>query len=273
MEGSQATSSAASNPPPKPQRHRRKKPGKPEKAPLPEGPAADTPNPLPLSRAKNPRNRRPPKDTQSQDFVVPNNADNNGASSSTGKPSTRPQNNRQPRRAKFGANLSNDHESNSPVSSQSNSGYGRIHSAFTGDDLVSTLSRGLSTPPFTDCPICFSGIHPAQPTWSCSPSIPVVLPEGSSFAEAQYCWTTFHLKCIRSWSEKSYNDVKAAWRARGEPERDGEWRCPVRLLDCILSKSMLTSICQGCQGKRHTLIGGYRQALLFCNYRRFSTTF
>lgn len=113
-----------------------------------------------------------------------------------------------------------------------------------GDDLTSTLIRGLSVAPFMDCAICFNAIHPAQPTWSCSPSIPVLINTSSDYTssttEAQYCWTTFHLKCIRSWAEKSFNEVKEAWRARGEPEKGGEWRCP------------------GCQGKRITLMGGYR---------------
>ncbi|KAF9010411.1 hypothetical protein BDZ89DRAFT_1226890, partial [Hymenopellis radicata] len=103
----------------------------------------------------------------------------------------------------------------------------------SADDLTSTLIRSLSVAPYADCPICFSSIHPAQPTWSCSPTMPVI------DDDPQYCWTTFHLKCIRSWSEKSYKEIKEAWRARGE-ERDGEWRCP------------------GCQGKRNVLVGGYK---------------
>lgn len=113
-----------------------------------------------------------------------------------------------------------------------------------GDDLTSTLIRGLSVAPYMDCAICFNAIHPAQPTWSCSPSIPVLSNTStdytSSTTEPQYCWTTFHHKCIRSWAEKSYNEVKEAWRARGEPEKGGEWRCP------------------GCQGRRKTLMGAYR---------------
>ncbi|KAE9400328.1 hypothetical protein BT96DRAFT_993026 [Gymnopus androsaceus JB14] len=56
---------------------------------------------------------------------------------------------------------------------------------------------------------------------------------------SQYCWTTFHLKCIKEWSEKSYKEVKAAWEAREEFNKDGEWRCP------------------GCQGRRNKLIKGY----------------
>lgn len=107
-------------------------------------------------------------------------------------------------------------------------------------DFTSTLIRGLSVAPYIECIICFSPIHPAQPTWSCSPIIPIA--EETS----QYCWSTFHLKCIRSWSDKSFKDVRDAWIARGEPEKGGEWRCP------------------GCQGRRCQLISGYRSV----NYHR-----
>lgn len=93
----------------------------------------------------------------------------------------------------------------------------------TGDDLTSTLTRSLRTAPYLDCPICFNPVRPEHPTWSCSP------PQ-DSFSEdekerLQCCWTTFHLKCIRSWAEKSVKDIVEAWRARGEV-RPGEWRCP-----------------------------------------------
>lgn len=113
-----------------------------------------------------------------------------------------------------------------------------------GDDLTSTLIRTLSSAPYPDCLICFAPIHPAQPTWSCSPLIPTAVASddekeardgGSRLADtAQCCWTTFHLKCIRSWASKSVKDVADAWRARGE-ERQGNWRCP------------------GCQSKRVTV--------------------
>ncbi|KAF8872738.1 hypothetical protein BD779DRAFT_1613762 [Infundibulicybe gibba] len=104
------------------------------------------------------------------------------------------------------------------------------------DDLTSTLIHALRTPPYPDCPICFSSIHPSQPVWSCSPSIPVIT-IGPDVA-AQYCWTTFHMKCIRAWAGKSVREVQDAWRARGE-ERGGEWRCP------------------GCQGKREEVPNDY----------------
>ncbi|KAI0064980.1 hypothetical protein BV25DRAFT_1799680 [Artomyces pyxidatus] len=98
------------------------------------------------------------------------------------------------------------------------------------EDLVSTLTRALSIPPYQDCAICFSSIHPAQPSWSCSPTLPAGVSASDSSTpkeaeNAQCCWTTFHLKCIKSWAAKSVKEVADAWRARGE-ERPGEWRCP-----------------------------------------------
>lgn len=107
------------------------------------------------------------------------------------------------------------------------------------DDLASILTHALRTPPYPDCPICFSSIHPAQPTWSCSPSIPVIRADDASVEGQQYCWTTFHVKCIRSWASKSVKDVADAWRARGEEGRRGDWRCP------------------GCQAKREDVPSGY----------------
>jgi transcriptional repressor NF-X1 len=114
------------------------------------------------------------------------------------------------------------------------------------DDLTSRLIRELSVPPYPDCLICFSSIHPAQPTWSCSPLIPISAATddendkipGRLAETAQCCWTTFHLKCIRSWASKSVKDLEEAWRARGE-ERKGEWRCP------------------GCQSKRQAVPTSY----------------
>ncbi|KAI0938639.1 hypothetical protein AcV5_000275 [Taiwanofungus camphoratus] len=119
------------------------------------------------------------------------------------------------------------------------------------DDLTSRLKHELGTPPYLDCLICFAAIHPGQPTWSCLPSMPVTAAgdDGADGADgagnehragetAQCCWTTFHLKCIRSWAVKSVKDVVEAWRARGE-ERIGEWRCP------------------GCQSKRTAVPNTY----------------
>ncbi|KAF9487195.1 hypothetical protein BDN71DRAFT_1458737 [Pleurotus eryngii] len=86
-----------------------------------------------------------------------------------------------------------------------------------GDDLTSKLIYTLSTPPYADCPICFAAIHPAQPVWSCLPSVN----DGPSC-----CYTPFHLKCVRSWAAKSVKDIEAAYAARGEGGKSGEWRCP-----------------------------------------------
>ena len=96
-----------------------------------------------------------------------------------------------------------------------------------GDDLTSTLTHALRTPPFTDCPICFNPIRPEQATWSCSPpSISPGAAEDDKDTEgSRCCWNTFHLKCIRAWAEKSVKDLEEAWRARGE-SRPGEWHCP-----------------------------------------------
>ncbi|KAF8198478.1 hypothetical protein BJ912DRAFT_951515 [Pholiota molesta] len=116
-------------------------------------------------------------------------------------------------------------------------GKGRAKNLPQGDDLTSILIRDLSTPPYPDCPICFSAIRPEQAIWSCSPSISIVT---SSDAQVpQYCWTSFHVKCIRSWAEKSVKEVADAWRARGESDKKGDWRCP------------------GCQAKRETVPSGY----------------
>ena len=114
------------------------------------------------------------------------------------------------------------------------------------DDLTSRLIAELSTPPYPDCLICFAPITPMQPTWSCSPSNPTIAAtddEGGAPAQradtnAQCCWMTFHLKCIRSWATKSVKDVEEAWRMRGEP-RQGDWRCP------------------GCQSKRTAIPASY----------------
>lgn len=122
------------------------------------------------------------------------------------------------------------------------------NSAPIADDLTSRLTAELSTPPYPDCLICFAPITPMQPTWSCSPSNPTLAAtddesgaQGSAQgadANAQCCWMTFHVKCIRPWASKSVKDVEEAWRARGE-ERQGDWRCP------------------GCQSKRAAIPSSY----------------
>jgi len=110
------------------------------------------------------------------------------------------------------------------------------------DDLTSRLIQELSSHPYPDCPICFSSVHREQPIWSCSPIIPTILPQDAD-GLPQYCWTTFHLKCIRSWASKSVKDIENAWRARGEEGKTGDWRCP------------------GCQVKREDIPKTYRWAI------------
>ncbi|KAF8157144.1 hypothetical protein B0H34DRAFT_712422 [Crassisporium funariophilum] len=149
------------------------------------------------------------------------------------------------RRANFGSGLTNP-DSTGPSTTahkpnQSRHKAKKPSAGPIGDDLTSTLIHGLSTYPYPDCPICFSSIRPEQAIWSCSPSIPTI---PSSDSSAQYCWTAFHVKCIRSWAEKSVKDVAEAWRARGESDKKGDWRCP------------------GCQAKRETVPSGY---WCFCN--------
>lgn len=144
------------------------------------------------------------------------------------------------RKANFGATLTKQDEVEPPNSStkqavkRSDKGKQRLPQ---GEDLTSTLIRELSTPPFPDCPICFSSIRPEQPIWSCSPSSPIVVSSEAQIRE--YCWTSFHLKCIRSWAEKSVKEVADAWHARGELSKNGDWRCP------------------GCQAKREITPSSY----------------
>ncbi|KII84629.1 hypothetical protein PLICRDRAFT_117694 [Plicaturopsis crispa FD-325 SS-3] len=138
------------------------------------------------------------------------------------------------RRGKFNPGLSTPTSAPSTLE-PSRVGEGHRYGGGGGpDDLTSSLIRALSTAPYPDCPICFAALHPAQPTWSCSPSS-----SRDNVETAQCCWTTFHLKCIRSWAGKSVKELADAWRARGE-DRPGEWRCP------------------GCQAKRLIVPNGYR---------------
>jgi len=191
----------------------------------PPGAADDALSTQPDSRPpRNPRQQKP----------KPINKENTASSSTvlSNKPGQPP-----PRRgAKFGGKLTHpESTTETRPADKYKTKVGPI-----GDDLASTLIHALSTPPYPDCPICFSPIHPAQPTWSCSPSSPTVVGENE---EVQYCWTTFHVKCIRSWASKSVKDVADAWRARGE-ERNGDWRCP------------------GCQSKREAVPTGYWYILI-----------
>ena len=148
------------------------------------------------------------------------------------------------RKANFGGSLTKPDEvqpskqSRDPPGHQSEKRKGKRKQWLPkGDDLASSLIRDLSSPPYPDCPICFSAIRPEQAIWSCSPSIPIIVSNGAQVRE--YCWSSFHLKCIRSWAEKSMKAVADAWRARGIAEKGAEWRCP------------------GCQAKREIVPSGY----------------
>jgi transcriptional repressor NF-X1 len=142
------------------------------------------------------------------------------------------------RRSRFGAGLTQPEpsESTTPHTPRKNQGKALL-SNHEGDDLTSTLIRGLTLSPYHDCPICFSSVRPDQAIWSCSPSSPLI--QNGQKEPSQYCWTSFHVKCIRSWADKSVKEVAEAWRARGEPDKKGDWRCP------------------GCQAKRDIVPSGY----------------
>ena len=143
------------------------------------------------------------------------------------------------RRSRFGARLTQPEPTESVTShtfrkNKDKALHPRNHE---GDGLISTLIRGLTSAPYHDCPICFSSIRPDQAIWSCSPSTPLI--QIGQKKTSQYCWTSFHVKCIRSWADKSVKEVAEAWRVRGEPDKKGDWRCP------------------GCQAKRDIVPSGY----------------
>lgn len=194
--------------------------------------SAPTPNGTVPSFDARPRNKnpRPPnRPKQSDTNSTPTSTSTTGAKDPNTRIRTRG------RGAKFNAGLTDPaHASSNTPPTSSTSKY--TLPGPTKDDLTSTLIHGLRTPPYQDCPICFNAIRPEQPTWSCSPS--ATAGDGHENANAQCCWTTFHLKCIRSWAGKSVKEIVDAWRARGE-ERGGEWRCP------------------GCQSKREMVPNGY----------------
>ena len=192
----------------------------------------------PPSRKRNPRN-------PSRQPVIGNIPSTSGPENSTdnARPNNKPRLEGGSRRGtKFNASLTVSDSTPTTVSKPAERYRSRQkHSQDpeTLDDLTSRLIYALRTPPYPDCPICFSSIHPAQPVWSCSPSIPVIRPDDAESDEQQYCWTSFHTKCIGSWATKSVKDIADAWRARGEEGRRGDWRCP------------------GCQAKREIIPSGY----------------
>lgn len=206
-------------------------------------------------RPRQPRPPRKPRPASSADDLGTSSAHTQAGSTYTGNGTnttpnehSAPQPPRGNRRRKFGASLTDasaEGARRTSTTQKPSERYQKKNTVENGpplaDDLTSTLIHDLSTPPYPDCPICFVSIHPAQPSWSCSPSIPTLPPntmESNSAFVPQYCWTTFHLKCIRSWAGKSVKEVSEAWRNRGE-DRLGDWRCP------------------GCQGKREAVPSGY----------------
>ena len=129
---------------------------------------------------------------------------------------------RRKRRGKFDGRLTAGDTGPHQEERQVDPDRGKYWIDYRSDDLATRLIRDLRTPPYLDCAICYNPIRPHQPSWSCSPNTPVVPTEGSQ--QAQYCWTTLHLKCVRSWALKSISDVRQAYEARGE-DRPGEWLC------------------------------------------------
>lgn len=206
--------------------------------------SADDSTPPP--RTHNFKSRHPPSPPNNNDAGTTSNSGhqklkNNGRSSD--KP--RPGGGGFRRGAKFTAELTGSDSAPpllSKLAGKDRCKQKRLQDLETLDDLTSRLILALRTAPYPDCPICFSPIHPAQPTWSCSPSIPIIRSDDAG--EQQYCWTAFHVKCIGSWATKSVKDIADAWRARGEEGRRGDWRCP------------------GCQAKREIVPSGY---WCFCN--------
>ena len=120
---------------------------------------------------------------------------------------------RNPSRGKFGAKLTTENalstrvgEQESPSSKLSNSGNKRRDkpkapgAPTESQDLTTRLIYSFThKDDALDCPICFNSIHPAQPIWSCSPN--------SAENADTYCWTSFHLKCIRPWASKSISNL------------------------------------------------------------------
>jgi transcriptional repressor NF-X1 len=194
---------------------------------------------------------RPPntKDASTIPVAGPENSNDKGGPSDRRRPSGGGFR----RGAKFNAGLTEPDSATSLVSKPTEkyrSKYNHAKDPETLDDLTSRLIHALRTPPYPDCPICFSPIHPAQPIWSCSPSISIIRPDDAESDEQQYCWTPFHVKCIGSWATKSVKDIADAWRARGEEGRRGDWRCP------------------GCQAKREIVPSGYWY-VYYVNFRAY----
>lgn len=98
------------------------------------------------------------------------------------------------RRGKFGAQLSAkttneaDITGNIDVSKTISSSRRLPKPSVDVPDLTARLTHSLTVPPYSECVICFSAIHPQQPTWSCTPS------EETN----RCCYGVFHNKCRSS---------------------------------------------------------------------------
>jgi len=143
-------------------------------------------------------------------------------SADAGSPSLEQVPPRQKRRGKFDGKLTTGDAEPQQEERRINPDREKYWVDYKSDDLATRLIRDLRTSPYLDCAVCFNPIRPQQPTWSCSPNTPIVPAEGSQ--QAQYCWATLHLKCVRSWASKSIADVRQAHVARGE-DKPGEWSC------------------------------------------------
>ncbi|KAL4079530.1 hypothetical protein J3A83DRAFT_1117042 [Scleroderma citrinum] len=176
----------------------------------------------PRGRAENPRKQyreRISTDTASE-HPIPSSSTTAAPSGSSNPPQPQPRS----RRSRFNAKITQPTEEQAPSSSSPTpKPKPKYPRKVSGDDLTSTLTNALRTAPYPDCPICFNSVRPDHQTWSCSPPLGPLSNDDKE--RSQCCWTTFHLKCIRSWAEKSVKAIVEAWRARGEV-RQGEWRCP-----------------------------------------------
>jgi len=198
----------------------------------PGGGTIDASDPKPPRRAKETRSRR-------EDSRVDSEPIHNSVDAVPSAPERAP---RQKRRGKFDGKLTTGNAE--PLREERRFDPARIKYwvDYTVDDLTSKLTHDLRTSPYLDCIVCYNPIRPMQPTWSCSPSSPIAPTEGTQ--EAQYCWVTLHLKCVRSWASKAIIDTRKAYESRGE-DKPGEWSCI------------------GCRAKRTIEPSTYRYACYF----------
>ncbi|KAI0711152.1 hypothetical protein C8T65DRAFT_776732 [Cerioporus squamosus] len=212
------------------------------------GAAGDPPSAGGAHRPQHPRKPRPPQDgPPSNEVCTPAHTVTKLDSSSAPDASAAQKRPRRNRARKFGSELTGGGAATDSTQDVSSADKYK-NTGLKPDDLTSRLIEELSTSPYPDCLICFAPITPMQQTWSCSPSNPTLAATDDESgvpaqvqradANAQCCWMTFHLKCIRSWASKSVKDVEEAWRMRGET-RQGDWRCP------------------GCQSKRTAIPSSY----------------